>query len=188
MDSLGGTREAPGRQKRTNWTAWKAPGSEAPGRHQGGRKGPFGQPARHQGGTREVIGQEAPGRNASTREAPGRQERTNWTAWWAPGRHQGGRKGLIGQPGRHQGGRKGLIGQNAKHQGGTREAGKDQLDRKPVKAILCHEEVFEGNPMLRESCQRQSRAPSGLLKASLCYGQPAVGPTPGFAANRAVRH
>ena len=37
-------------------------------------------------------------------------------------------------------------------------------------------------------CQRQSGAPSGLLKASLCYGQPAVGPIPGFAANRADRH
>ena len=72
MDSLGGTSEAPGRQE-TSWTAW-----EAPGRHQGGKKGP--------------------------REAPGRQERTNWTAWEAPGRHQGGRKGLIVQPGRHQGG------------------------------------------------------------------------------------
>ena len=30
MDSLRGIREAPGRQERTNWTAW-----EAPGRHQG---------------------------------------------------------------------------------------------------------------------------------------------------------
>ena len=58
-------------------------------------------------------------------EAPGKQERTKWTAW----------KGLIGQ-------------------GGTREAGKDQLDRKFVKAILCHEEAFKGNPMLQESCQR----------------------------------
>ena len=37
-------------------------------------------------------------------------------------------------------------------------------------------------------CQRQSCAPSGTLKASLCYGQPTVEPTPGFAANRAVRH
>ena len=80
-----------------------------------------------------------------TREAPGRQERTNWTEC-----------------------------------GGTREAGKDQLDRKSVKANLCHEEASKG--------QRQSRAPSGLLKASLCYEQPAVGPTPGLAANRAVRH
>ena len=43
----------------------------------------------------------------------------------------------------------------------------------------------------REAFERQfcaTGAPSGLLKASLCYGQPAVGPTPGFAANRAVRH
>ena len=37
-------------------------------------------------------------------------------------------------------------------------------------------------------CQKQSCAPSGSLKASLCYGQPAVEPTPGFAANRADRH
>ena len=62
MDSLGGTkgtpgrqegsiwtstREAPGRQGRTNRTAWAAPG-----RHQGGRKGRIGQPAKQQGGTR----------------------------------------------------------------------------------------------------------------------------------------
>ena len=43
----------------------------------------------------------------------------------------------------------------------------------------------------REAFERQfcaTGAPSGLLKASLYYGQPAVGPTPGFAANRAVRH
>ena len=67
----GGTREAPGRQERINWTA-----CEAPGKHQGGRKGPIG-----------------------TREAPGRQERINWTACEAQGgtreeertnRHQGG--------------------------------------------------------------------------------------------------
>ena len=50
LDSLGGTREAPGRQERTNWTA-----CEAPGRHQGGRKGPIGQPGRHQGGTRDGL-------------------------------------------------------------------------------------------------------------------------------------
>ena len=31
-------------------------------------------------------------------------------------------------------------------------------------------------------------APSGLLKAILCYGKPVVRPTPGFAANRADRH
>ena len=49
MDSLGGTREAPGRQERIDWTAWKAPG-----RHQGGRKGLIGQNARHQGGPREA--------------------------------------------------------------------------------------------------------------------------------------
>ena len=38
------------------------------------------------------------------------------------------------------------------------------------------------------SCQRQSCAPSGILKAHLCYGQPTVEPTPGFAANRADCH
>ena len=35
----GGTREAPGRQERTNWTA-----CEAPGRHQGGRRALKGNP------------------------------------------------------------------------------------------------------------------------------------------------
>ena len=103
MDSLRGTREAPGR-------------------HQGGRKGLIGQPARHSeqertlwtaceapgrqarrqeriildspGGTREVP--ERQGRTIWTaREAPGRQERTNWTACETPGRHQRGRKGLF---------------------------------------------------------------------------------------------
>ena len=48
LDSLRGTREAPGRQERTNWTA-----CDAPGRHQGGRKGPFGQPGRRQGGRKD---------------------------------------------------------------------------------------------------------------------------------------
>ena len=37
-------------------------------------------------------------------------------------------------------------------------------------------------------CQRQSCAPSGILKASLRYGQPTVEATPGFAANWADRH
>ena len=96
-----------------------------PARHQGGRKGPFGQPgapARQEKnrGTREAPGRqerthwtacEAPGRQEGTKldsvrgtkEAPGRQERTNWTVCEAPGRHQGGRKGPFGQPGRHQG-------------------------------------------------------------------------------------
>ena len=140
MDSLRGTREAPGRQERTNCTAWEAPGTkeagkdkldslpgtreagkdqldslggtrEAPGRQERTIwKGPFGQPARHQGGTREA--------GPTVCEAPGRQERTNWTAWEAPRRAPG----------------------------------------------------------------------SGLLRAGLWYGQPAVGPTPGFAAKRAVRH
>ena len=60
MDSLQGTREAPGRRRREriNWTAW---------RHQGGRKGLIGRLARHQGGTTE-----AGKSHLDTREAPGR--------------------------------------------------------------------------------------------------------------------
>ena len=42
--------EAPGRQERINWIA-----CEAPARHQGGRKEPFGQLGRHQGGARETC-------------------------------------------------------------------------------------------------------------------------------------
>ena len=71
-------------------------------RHQGGRKGLFGQPERRQGSRKGFIGQLA--------------------------RHQGGRKESFGQLARHQGGRKGSIGQPARHQGGTREAGKNPLD------------------------------------------------------------
>ena len=102
----GGTREAPGRQERTNGTACEAPGRqerinwtarEAPGRHQGGRKGPFGQPGRHQGGRKGLIGQPAK-HQGGTREAgkdqcdsPGGargKERTYWTAREAPGRQE----------------------------------------------------------------------------------------------------
>ena len=113
MDSLGGTREAPGRQK------------EQPARHQGGRIGLIGQPARHQGGTREagkdlvdslggtreagkdlldsLGGTREAGKDhfdslGGTREAPGRQERTYWTA----GKHQGGTRRSLGLPGRLQ--------------------------------------------------------------------------------------
>ena len=50
-------------QERTNWTA-----CETPGRHQGGRKGPFGQPGRHQGGRKGPIGQPAR-HQGGTREA-----------------------------------------------------------------------------------------------------------------------
>ena len=117
-------------QERTNWTA-----CETAGRHQGGRKGPFGQPGRHQGGRKGPIGQ--------------------------PARHQGGRKGPIGQLGRFTAtlvtseGRKGLIGQPARHQGGTREAGKDHLDSlggtreagKDQLDSLCYERAFKGNPV-----------------------------------------
>ena len=49
-------------------------------KHQGGRKGSLGQPARHQGGTREV--------GKSQLDSLGRQERTIWTAWEAPGRQE----------------------------------------------------------------------------------------------------
>ena len=48
--------------------------------------------------------------------------------------------------------------------------------------------AVEEESLRREAFERQfcaTGAPSSLLKASLCYGQPAVGPTPGFAANRA---
>ena len=45
LDSLGGTREAPGGRERINWTACK---------HQGGRKEPFAPPERYQGSTRET--------------------------------------------------------------------------------------------------------------------------------------
>ena len=92
-DSLGGTREVPGGQERTFGqparhqggtreafgTAW-----EAPGRCQGGGKGPFGQPGRHQGGRKGPIGQPAR-HQGGTREAG----KDLWTAWEAPGRHQG---------------------------------------------------------------------------------------------------
>ena len=63
MDSLGGTREALGRQERTNWTA-----CEAPGRHQGGnREG--GTRERHQGGRKDHLDS-----LGGTREAPGRHQ------------------------------------------------------------------------------------------------------------------
>ena len=58
LDSLRGTREAPGMQERTIWTAWEVAGRQKrinwTGRHQGGRKGSIAQSARHQGGTREA--------------------------------------------------------------------------------------------------------------------------------------
>ena len=95
MDSLQGTREAPGRQERTNWTACEAPGRQerinwrawaAPGRHQGGRKGLIGQLARHQGGTREAGKDQL-----DSLEAQG-GTRTNCEA---PGRHQGLLKAIL---------------------------------------------------------------------------------------------
>ena len=99
LDSLGGTRDACSR-------IWKGAGfcltcntismANGPipgkswggrhgvpltGRHQGGRKGPFGQLERHQGGQ--------PWRHQGGRKGSIGQ----------PGRHQGGRKGSIGQQG-----------------------------------------------------------------------------------------
>ena len=63
LDSLGGTREALGRQERTNWTA-----CEAPGRHQGGnREG--GTRERHQGGRKDHLDS-----LGGTREAQGRHQ------------------------------------------------------------------------------------------------------------------
>ena len=89
-------------------------------RHQGDRKGPFGQPERHQGGKKGLVGPLA-------RHQGGRKGSIG-----QPARHQGGRKEPFGQPGRHQGGRtgsiggrKGSIGQPARHQ----EAGKNHLHR-----------------------------------------------------------
>ena len=126
---LGGTREA----GKNNWTA-----CEAPGRHQGGRKKPFGQPGRRQGGTRETCSTGLPiefrfwkgagfcltliqfqcrsARFAAHPGVGGLHGRLPSRDW----------KGLFGQPERHQEGRKGLIGQLARRQGGTREAGKNQ--------------------------------------------------------------
>ena len=63
LDSLQGTREAPARQERTIWTAW-----EAPGRHQGGKKGFIGQLARPQGGRLDSQRHQG-GRKRGTREA-----------------------------------------------------------------------------------------------------------------------
>ena len=79
LDSLGSTREAPGRPERTNWTTCEAPGRqerinwtacEAPGRqersigqparHQGGRKELFRQPGRHQGDSSHRIADRIP--------------------------------------------------------------------------------------------------------------------------------
>ena len=59
LDSLGSTREAPGRslcyEKAFKGNPAPREGSLGqPGRHQGGRKGLIGQPGRHQGGTREA--------------------------------------------------------------------------------------------------------------------------------------
>ena len=62
------------------------------------------------------------------------------------------------------------------------------------KAILCYgrsERPFKGHSVLREAgreahpriCREPGRSP-----LRLCYGQPTVEPTPGFAANRANRH
>ena len=52
LDSLGGTREAG--KDQLDSLRHQGGTREAPGRHQGGRKGSIGQPARHQGSTREA--------------------------------------------------------------------------------------------------------------------------------------
>ena len=82
------------RQERTIWTAW-----QAPGRHQGGRKGLVRQPARHQGGTREAGKDQL-----DSLEAQG-GTRTNCEA---PGRHQGLLKAILCYERTHGLGFKGL--------------------------------------------------------------------------------
>ena len=86
MDSLGGTREAPGRQERTKWTACEAPGRqektnwtacEAPGKQTNWTA--WEAPGGHQAGNYHLDSL------GGTKEAPGRQEGTIWQ----PGRHQG---------------------------------------------------------------------------------------------------
>ena len=83
-------------------------------RHQGGRKGPFGQPGdtREGSGTTREAGKDQLDSLGGTRDALGRQERTTWTASeapgrqertiWTAGRHQGGTTAWEA-PGRHQG-------------------------------------------------------------------------------------
>ena len=108
MDSLRGTWEAGKdrlgtREDGKDQDYWDRLGGtrEAPGRHQGSRKGLLGQPGRHQGGTWEAgkdqldslgstreAGKDHLDSLGGAREAPGRQERTNWTACEAPGRQE----------------------------------------------------------------------------------------------------
>ena len=131
MHSLRDTREA-GKDSLDSLQGTR----EAPGRHQGGGKRSRGRRScggilaeRTNLGTRQAPGRQERTREVGknqldslggTREAPGRQERVNWTACEAPGRHQGGRKGPIGQPGRHQDQLDSLRD--------TREAGKNHLN------------------------------------------------------------
>ena len=75
LDSFRGTREAPGRQERANWTAWETPRGRKgsigkPARHQGHRVYPrsIGQFQRHQRGTREA-GKDSLASLQGTREA-----------------------------------------------------------------------------------------------------------------------
>ena len=139
LDSLGGTRQAPGTQERTIWTAW-----EAPGRHkgctrgvkgnpdQGGRKGPFGHAA--QGSTREAgkehldslrgtreAGKDSVDSLRGTREAGKDQLDSFRGTREAPGRQERAIWTAWETPGRQE-----RI--NLDSLGGTREAGKDQLD------------------------------------------------------------
>ena len=74
------TGEASGRQDRTNWTTREAPGvqerpSWKPGRHQEGRKGPFGEAGKDHleslGGRKEIIRHQATLGRQERSEAPG---------------------------------------------------------------------------------------------------------------------
>ena len=87
---------APGRQERINWTA-----CEAPGRHQGGRKEPFGLASRKAGKDQlDSLRGTSFGRHQQSRKEPfgqlgrhqGWQERAHWTAR----RHQEGQLGRRG--------------------------------------------------------------------------------------------
>ena len=132
LDSLGGTREAPGRQERTILDSLRGT-REAPGRQE-----------------RTLLDS-----LRGTREAPGtgkdRLDSLRGTRE-APGRHQGGRKGPTG----HQGGRKGPFEQPGRHQGGEKDKEKDKACATSglLKAILCYEDAFKGNPVLRERQER----------------------------------
>ena len=122
------------------------------GRHQGGRKGPFGQPARHQEGRKGLIGQPW-------------QEWNHWTPREAPRRHQGSRKEPFGQPGRHQGGRKELIGKPA----GPGRLLCYRCSERPLKAILCYEGHRKRIPCYERPVEEESVLRCPFSKKILCY-------------------